>query len=459
MKRILLYTLMCLIFLGLVFALNKVYVGMQNNVDAPLETGNVSDPHHADDEFHTNLPLVTIDTNNQRITKNDKIIVEISLYDNDINYLGEVPEYTSYAELNYRGNSSYLFEKKQYRIEFKKNEDGTKTNDISVLGMPEASDWILNGPFLDRSLMRNYLGYSISNELLRWAPDTEYCELFVDGEYMGLYIMIEAITNDDGRLNLTDFSLISGACSYVIRMDRAGDSQNPIITYGAKNGKIAHEVSINYPTYSNILPKQQNYIVENINTFEKVLYSDAFDDPDMGYSKYIDVDCFVDYFIINEFMMNTDAGFLSTYIYKDLNSKIYITTWDFNNCYDNLPWDIKSFEGFYLVNGNWFNRLIQDKKFVDKIIARYQELRLSTLSNQSLYNMIDENYIYIEDAANRNFEIWGYTFEYNLLKKDNGELRDPESYDEAIALLKDAIKVRGAFLDDNIEKLYEFCVN
>lgn len=73
--------------------------------------------------------------------------------------------------------------------------------------------------------------------------------------------------------------------------------------------------------------------------------------------------------------------------------------------------------------------------------------------------MIDENYVYIEDAAMRNFEVWGYTFEYNMLKKDNEELRDPQNYYEAVRMLKDAIKTRGAFLDDNIDRLYGFCIN
>lgn len=459
MKRIILYILMCILFLSLVFILNEAYFSMQNNDTESISTNDITENKISLNDFHTNLPLVIIHTENQRITKDEKVIVKISLFDKEVNCISDTPTYTSYAEINYRGNSSYLFEKKQYRIEFKKNIDGTETADISVFGMPESSDWILNGPFLDRSLMRNYLGYSISNSLLRWAPRTEYCELFVDDEYMGLYLMVEAITNDDGRLNLNDFSLISGTCSYVIRMDRTGTTTNPIMTYGILNGKLRNEVSINYPTLSNITSLQQEYILNDLNNFEKALYSDYFDDPENGYQKYIDLDSFIDYFIINEFMIVIDAGNLSTYIYKDLNSKYYITAWDFNNSYDNIQWDVKSFDEFYLVYNNLFDRLVQDRYFVDRVIMRYYELRKSILSTQNLHNMIDENYIYIEDAAERNFEVWAYTLKINMLEMDNGKVRDPKSFDEAIDMLKDAIDTRSKFLDKNIDKLYEFCIN
>ena len=108
--------------------------------------------------------------------------------------------------------------------------------------------------------------------------------------------------------------------------------------------------------------------------------------------------------------MVTDAGFLSTYYYKDLepDAKLKITVWDFNNSYDNIPWDVKSFEEFYLVEGNWFNRLVQDKVFVEKIINRYYELRQGILSDESLIGMVDENIEYLGSAVDRNFDLWGY---------------------------------------------------
>ena len=104
---------------------------------------------------------------------------------------------------------------------------------------------------------------------------------------------------------------------------------------------------------------------------------------------------------------------------------------------------------------NWFDRLTEDRNFVDKVIARYYELREGLISEETLFMVIDSNIEYLDDAINRNFDVWGYTFSEQLL----GDNRDPDSFEEAVFMLKNSITIRGNFMDSNIESLYDFCVN
>jgi hypothetical protein len=219
-------------------------------------------------------------------------------------------------------------------------------------------------------------------------------------------------------------------------------------------------MSIVYPKAENLTEDQQQYICDDISRFEEALYSDYFDDPKHGYAAYIDVDNFVDYYIINEFTMNSDASYLSTYIYKDAGGIIRLTVWDNNNAFNNYMWDDKPIDEFLVAESNWFNRLIQDRAFTEKVIARYKELRGGVLREEALLAQIDDYVLALGDAIDRNFEIWGYTFYEGMLSNDaQGNSRDPGSYEEAIAQLKDCIRQRGEFLDNNIQYLYQYAIN
>ena len=137
-----------------------------------------------------------------------------------------------------------------------------------------------------------------------------------------------------------------------------------------------------------------------------------------------------------------------------------MAVWDFNNGFDNYPWTDYTTDRFFVEDGNWFDRLLQDRAFVDQVVARYRELRREQWSDERLLGLIDGYVEQLGDAVDRNFAVWGYTFEENLLSKDQaGNSRDPKSFEEAIAMLKDCILARTAFLDENIEQLYTHCIN
>lgn len=416
-------------------------------------------------DFDTNLPVLHIDTNEQRIVKENKTWAEISVLnqalDGSLRNVYDNPDYQSPITINLRGASSYSgFDKQQYRIKFYKKKGETGSKEYEFLGMGANSEWVLNGPYLDRTLLRNRIAYQISRELFEWAPDSRFCEVFVNGEYQGVYLAVEPVTNGVSRLRLNEFGLLSGETAYVLKRDRKGTEDGAMKTYGKITGKTYNELYISYPSTYDLTEIQQQWIVEDISEIEKVLYSDKFADPNEGYAKYIDVDNFVDYFVFNESVMNNDAGNLSTYAYKELGGKLQITVWDFNNSLDNYQWFREDYTKFFLQNNSWFDRLLTDRAFVDRVIERYEELRGSVLSTAYFYRLIDEGQDELGDAIDRNFAVWGYTFEDDLLSVALGEeSRDPKSYDEAVRQLKEAFSKRTEFLDEHFTDLYKSCVN
>ena len=415
------------------------------------------------DEFVTSLPIIHINTNGQRIEKDTKIWSTIAVKETPEGELSSVmdkPDYEGNITINYRGASSFSqFDKKQYRIKFYKNEGSSNAVGYNFLGMGKNSEWVLNGPFLDKTLIRNRLVYGLAREIMEWAPDTRYVEVFIDGEYQGVYLAVESVNNGESRLRLCEFSLLSGETAYIVKRDRIGTEENPLPVYGYYMGKTFNSLYVSYPSDSKITEAQREWIINDVDIIERVLYSGYFDDPDIGYANYIDVDNFVDYFILNEVVMNNDAGNLSTYLYKELGGKLQIAVWDFNNCYDNYQWFAQDYEEFFLQDNSYFSRLLEDRAFVNKVVNRYRELRQTVLSDENIYGQIDAYVEELGDAVDRNYAIWGYTFNYDYLAVENEFHYSPTDYEDAIAQLKGSINKRFEFLDSHIEDLYVGCIN
>lgn len=414
--------------------------------------------------FESALPILYINTNGQCIEKENKIWSFLAVSNapggGEKRTVMMQPDYETAIMINYRGASSYLhFDKKQYRIKFFEEEGSSRAKNYEFLGMGAQSEWVLNGPFLDRTLLRNRLVYELGREMMEWAPDSRYVELFVDGEYMGVYLAVEPVTNGESRLRLADFGLSSGETAYIVKRDRVDSEEGALYVYGYYGGKTCNSLYIDYPTAKNLTAQQREWITNDISSFEKVLYGDDFADPKNGYAGYLDVGSFVDYYILNEVVMNHDAGNLSTYVYKELGGKLQIAIWDYNNCYDNYPWFSQDYEELFLQDSAWFSRLLQDRAFVDRVVERYEELRKSILNEEYLYQRMDAYVEELGDAIERNFAIWGYTFRDNMLADSNAIHEDPTDYAEAIQLLKDSIHLRFVSLDEHITDLYQGCVN
>ncbi|HPF20035.1 MAG TPA: CotH kinase family protein [Syntrophomonas sp.] len=437
---------------------------------------------HQNEVFCTHLPIVNISTGGQKIpgepilnelgntialetgdNGETMIIAEISVIDNARanNHIGDTKAVDASAWLRIRGNSSRIFDKKSYAIRFIDTHGYDR--ELAVMGMPAHDEWALYGPFLDKTLLRNYLGMNISAEVMGYAPNVRFCECFLDGRYQGVYLFMETVARSENRVNLTGYDPDHVASSYIVRMDEYEHNERSLdnFTYYTLNNKYNTGFTIVYPPRLLMTPETRTFIEDDISQFEKALYSFDFKDPARGYRAYIDVDSFVDYYVLQEFFLNNDMCSRSTFLYKDIRGKLHMgPVWDYNNAFNNfIPLD---FDGTDLqfIDRTWYQMLLRDEYFVNKVIARYKALRKSYLSDEYLLNYIDETTNYLGGAIDRNYMVWGYTFEREHQKPGVSrrpiEL-NPTSYEEAIDQLKTIIVKRGEWMDKHIDILQQNC--
>lgn len=431
-------------------------------------------------ELCTHLPLVLIDTGGQEIPGKvtgqtddfgetittlaadgrDVIDVSFVVVDNQTknNHPSDEATLTTTAQIRVRGHSSRKFEKSPYQLDFV-DENG-EAAPAAVMGMPAHSEWVLYGPYLDKSLVRNYMWYNIAGEVMEWAPNVRYCELILNGEYRGLYLMVETITDgEDCRLNLSTTEQNVKTTGYLLRGDRTTQEdlggQRDIYTYLERMLTLRTDILIKYPGRSSLTQELRQEIELDYAAFEKALYSYDYDTDDYGYWNYIDVDNFVDYFLINEFSLNVDAGRYSTYIYKDLSGKFKLAVWDFNNACDNFPTDPLTPDQINMVSHTWFFMLCKSEDFVERLLDRYDELRASVLNETYLLNYIDETLAYLGPAVERNNQRWNDAMtQWEPLTPVE---RNLHSHEEAVDQLKEWLYERGIWLDENIHTIRQNC--
>lgn len=462
-------TIVITIFLGVIFSnvdlKDKRY---HQHIEAKVRPEDVV----TTGEFATHLPIIDIDTEEdiphsfkEIKNKNGKIILEKN-YDvvkSSVKYIqnedtenkrGDTPVFTTNAYIRTRGNSSREFEKKGYWIEFQ-NEDFSENRDIEIDGMVADSDWVLHGPYLDKTLIRNYLCYNIAGEFMDYSPNVRFCELFINDDYMGLYVLTEKIKyNKDGRVDISKTDPNISKTSYIVKIDRLPNNDERYRVEGLLEamGKIYTRTSgmmgIIYPNKT-LTDKQYDYIDKDLAKVEKTIFSRRVRDKDGDYRKYIDVDSFVDYYILNEFTANEDATQLSTYIYRDIRGKIKLVTWDHNSSFDNYKNQNNKYRLIF-DRAWWYEYLSKHDYFIEKVIKRYRYLRKNLLSDKYLMNYIDETVEYLGPAIDRNYKRWPTALYFDTLIPNE---RNQHSHEEAINYMKKAIKERGEYLDKNIESL------
>lgn len=448
------------------------------------------------DELVTHLPIVEIDTkkDGQYQTIPGKAVMDESMN----NVIGTAPGENGEREITatiktfekegkwhsaadkadkqssilvrVRGNSSVAFDKSNYRIKLTQEGDPLSSNDMSLLGMGASSDWALHGPFLDKTLIRNYMWMNISAEVMGYAPNVRFCELIIDGEYKGLYVMMETIEVEEERVKLTPYEAGDPVMSYMVHIEPKAELAKSIenFSFYAKKLEPDRQVEIDYPGEKYLTESVKEYIKTDFSEIEKAIYSGKAGSDSDFYLDFLDEDSFVDYYIIQEFVGNNDMFQASTYLYKDVRGKLTIgPVWDYNNVLDNYT-NVMPAEGFLLSQNGFYSQLMKSERFVNKVISRYRELRKGVLSEEHLKSYIAETEAWLGSAVDRNYEVWGYTWDwknipmYERRRPDAGSEAtfddvNPSSYEEATEQMTDYMVSRGRWLDEHIESLKQYC--
>jgi len=416
----------------------------------------------------SNLPIVIFSTNGQTIQDDPRIVCDLGIIYNGVGMTNNISDpfndYNGKISIEYRGSSSQSFPKKSYALETQ--DINGNNNNVSILDMPVENDWILYAPYSDKSLMRNFLTFNLGNKMGNYTPRTVYCELVVNGDYQGIYILMEKIKRDNDRVDIAkldtnDLAGDSLTGGYIIKVDKFtgtggwGDSwQSNYNTIGGNSLTIQYH----YPESDDMLPQQKSYIESYVDSFEYALSASFFADTTIGYNNYIDVNSFIDFYIVNELARNIDGYRLSTFMYKDRRSnggKLVVgPLWDFNLAYGNAyycdGWDTDGWEedGNCADVGNnpfWFSRLLDDTIYQNKLKCRWEYLRAKTLHKDSLSNFIDSISFYLDSAQQRNFQKWNILGTYVWPNYYIGN-----TYQGEIDILKDWIEDRLVWLDNNM---------
>jgi hypothetical protein len=432
-------------------------------------------------DFSSHLPIVVIDTEGIEPPVNTIFNVETQLYEpvkdmepyvegniivmdnSERNNLTDIPASKSKIRIKRRGNTSMQYSKPQYLV--KLITATGQENELSLLGMGEDDEWIINGSMTDKSMMRNYLAYRIASQFLPYTQDNKYCEVVIKDNdtyrYQGVYLLGESVKQGLDRVNIAKYKATKDYNSYMVRRDRFDEENIMLDTYATKNKLSTGYLGLRYPSKNNVTLGMINYIENDISKIEKVLYSDNYSEFST-YSNYIDVDSFVDYFLINEFFGNYDAGNNSTYMYKELGGKLTMgPVWDFDGAIDNYTDKPMDVEAMAFQTAPWFDRLTSDKSFVLKLEKRYLELRQSYLSDENIISSIEEIETHIGKAQEREWFRWNNKrlvegkYDLKAFVDAQGDLinREVSEYNQDIYKLKTILRKHGNVIPKRLQVL------
>jgi hypothetical protein len=397
----------------------------------------------------SNLPIIILETENSATIQDEaKILGTMKIIqrpNGDRNYVtdannDEFLDYSGTIGIETRGSSSQTLPKKPYGFDTLE-EDGIEDKSVKLLGMPKENDWILNSFAFDDSMMRDYISYEMTRKMGQYAVNLRYCEVVLNGEYIGLYALSEKIKRDGDRVDIAklkdnenSFPEVTGG--YLMQTDRPSD-EDPN-AWEANGAGYIHEK----PNSADITPAQSSYI-ETV--FRGLDQNAANADIINGYPAIIDVPSFVDYMLIAEIASNVDAYALSTYYHKDRGGKLRAgPVWDYNLTFGNdlFQWGydrsftyVWQFE-YSNVGANFWGDLFNNPTFKCYASKRFNEVTTAgaPLNYEEISDAIDATVNLISEAVVRENERW------NTIEDFSGE----------ITAMKSWIQERIGWMTDNL---------
>ena len=421
----------------------------------------------------SNLPLVVINTNGKTIIDASKITATMKIISNGAGQLNKPSDlgniYSGYVGIEIRGAWSSTLPQKPYGFETR-DASGANLN-VSLFGMPPENDWILLANYNDKTFMRNTLAYDLFRKMGHYAPRTQMVEVIINNEYRGIYILMEKIKQDKGRVDIAkltnlDISGDNVSGGYIFKIDYFNSANS----WQSSFRPIDHpEKTVNYvyadPDPAELLGQQKEYLKTAVNSFEAVLYGSNFKNATSGYAAWIDVNSFIDYFIVNEVARNVDGYKKSVFFFKDKDSKggkiNAGPVWDFDWAWKNIR-DCRTFQATdgsgwsYLINdclssppysNGWTVRLLQDENFANALNNRYFELRQSFLSSEYLNSYIDSVKNLASEAQVRHYAKW------QIIGSAVGAPEvdyQPSTYAGQVDKFKSWIQIRLTWLDSHM---------
>lgn len=383
----------------------------------------------------SNLPILVIETDINAQTGQQYVIVDepkvpatmklIYRPDGSENFMTDItnPAFLNYngkIGIEFRGSSSQALPKKPYGFSTKQ-ADNTTNNNVSLLGMPQENDWVLNALAFDESMIRDMVSYDLSRNLGNYAPRGKYVEVIVNGDYKGVYALMEKIKRDGGRVNVMDMTVTNNSGSeltggYIVKSDKmTGGDQ---LAWEMAGPNDVAEFIYFLPKPELITIPQAQYIQNYFQSLaDKTSPSNAH--ITSGYPDLIDLPSFIDFMLIAEISSNVDAYRLSTYFHKDRDGKLRAgPVWDYNLTfgndlffwgYDRSHTDVWQFNNEDNNGPYFWLDLFNDPTYKCLLARRWFEATASgnPLNYASIEALIDQYTTLLEVPAQREQTRWG----------------------------------------------------
>ncbi len=331
-----------------------------------------------------------------------------------------------------RGHTTWGFDKKPYRLKFEEK--------ISLLGEHKDKSWVLLANYVDKSMLRNRLAFYFSRiSNLEWTPSDHFVELILNGEYLGTYQLCEKVkisnhrvaVGDDGFLFEIDQRAPRKDGTRYFYVDHIGVSVN------IKDPEVEYDDS------------KFTYAKNFVTAADNALFSSNFTDPEEGWQKYMDMDSFVDWYLINELARNNDAIFFaSCYMNLEKGGKLKMgPVWDFDLGFGNINYNDNFLcEGFWIKKRvDWYSRLYKDPAFVARLKERFT---FFFNHKEEVLNSIGEDALYLRHSVTENESVWHTFYRYSWPNYDIWG-----SYYNEVQQMKDWLNKRFIWMKDEFDKL------
>ncbi len=420
----------------------------------------------------SDLPIVVIDTHGQEIPNEPKITADMRIVDNGPglrnSVTGPFNAYAGKIGIEIRGSSSVQFPKKQFAVETRDSTGGDL--DVALLGMPAETDWVLSAPYNDKTLIRDAVVYTLARRMGRYASRARFCELVLNGKYAGVYVLFEKIKRDKARVNIakmdppdsTGDALTGG---YIFKIDKTDGAEHAgwysgFLPFVGASYRVLYQ--FHYPKDEDLVWPQRGYLTRFVRDFELAMYLPTFNDPVNGYDRWLDSDAFIDYVLINEVSKNVDGYRLSTFMYKDRDSRggklVLGPVWDYNLGFGNSNYhrgaapdgfqiDYMSDSAAFRKNEPflgpfWWKKIFDDPPFRARMRQRWASLRAGEFATGRITGLIDSLVAVLGEAAPRNFTRWAVLGQYIWPNPYVGR-----TYADEIRYMTDWIVARLAWMD------------
>ena len=333
-----------------------------------------------------------------------------------------------------RGNTSWEeMPKKSYKIEFIKKQ--------SLLGMPKDRDWALIANYADKTLMKNYLAYHLSAELgAFYAPRCDFVELYLNKEYLGVYLLTETIKNSSHRVNIPQ-----NDSSYIVEFDcRIRESEQNFHSFVIQNDSIGKGYHIHSPKdiSASSLQTIENHIL-NFETYLKTINSNQ----DNFVAQWLDINEYIKHYWIQELSKNTDANFATSVYFSWTKGGVIKMgpVWDFDLAFGGSSNEIIALpESWHIKQAYWNTFLFKDSTFVHNTLNFWTNNKEQF---KALFRSIDSLNVVLQDASKNNFKRWNILTSTKLVWHRNAY----NTYNDAVNDLKKWIEQRISWIDSQLE--------